>query len=102
MDRLDTSLDDYQHITRDLARQLETNPEQLRDVLQYIIAVGSTLRLKLDVDTLLKDVAEAACKALRFRYSALYLADDLGYFRVRATSGISEEDEAYLYNRPLP
>jgi len=102
VDRLDTSLDDYQHITRGLAKQLETNPEQLRYVLQYIIAVGSTLRLKLDVDTLLKDVAEATCKALRFRYSALYLADDLGFFRVRATSGISEEDEAYLYNHPLP
>lgn len=102
MDRFDIPLEDYQHIMLGLTKQLETNPEQLRDVLQYIIAIGSSLRLQMDVDTLLKMVAVAACKALRFRYSVLYLVDERGSFRVRATVGISVEDESYLQEHTLP
>lgn len=94
--------DDYQHVTRSLTGQLETNPEQLRDVIQAIIAVGSSLRLQNDVDRLLKNIALAACKSLRFRFSALYLVDDEGCFRVRATAGVSQADEAYLHEHPLP
>lgn len=102
MDHFDGPWTMYQPISRNLARQLETNPEQLRDILQYIIAVGSVLRLQMDVDSLLKDIAEAACRALRFRYSALYLTDGQGYFHVRATSGLNEASETYLQEHPLP
>jgi signal transduction histidine kinase len=102
MDQFDGPWTTYQHISSNLTRQLETNPEQLRDIMHYIIAVGSVLRLKMDVDSLLKDIAEAACRALRFRYSALYLADGQGFFRMRATSGLNEEAESYLESHPLP
>lgn len=96
------TLDNYQRILPALTKHLESNPEQLRDVLKYIIIIGSSLRLQLDVDMLLKEIALACCKALRFRYSAIYLSDDSGFFRVRATSGISEEEQAYLFEHPLP
>jgi signal transduction histidine kinase len=102
LENVEESLETFQRITSNLTRQFETNPEQLREVLHYIIAVGSSLRLQIDVDTLLREIAIAACKALRFRYSALYLTDDQGYYRVRATAGLSEQDEALLHDLPLP
>lgn len=94
--------DSYRRILPALTKHLESNPEQLRDVLKYIIIIGSSLRLQLDVDMLLKEIALACCKALRFRYSAIYLSNGAGLFRVRATSGISENEEAYLFDHPLP
>jgi signal transduction histidine kinase len=102
VENVDVLLGDFQHITLSLTRQFETNPEQLRDVFQYIIAVGSSLRLQVDVDTLLREIAVAACKALRFRYSALYLSDARGHFRTRATAGVSEQGEAFLQDHPIP
>ncbi len=83
-------------------QQSGTNLEHQREVLKYIIDIGSSLRLQMDTDTLLKRVSEAACKALRFRYSALYLADENGYFRARASSGISLEEDKYLRQHPVP
>ncbi len=56
----------------------------------------------MDTDTLLKRVSTAACSALRFRHSALYLTDDNGYYQVRATAGVHPEQEAYLVQHPLP
>lgn len=102
MENVEVPLDDFQHITWSVTRQLETNPERLREVFQHIIAVGSSLRLQVDVDTLLRQIAVAACKALRFRYSALYLSDEQGYYRVRATAGVSKKEEAYLRDHPIP
>ncbi len=102
MGLFDGPWDTYQHISRNLTRQLETHPDQLRDVLQYIMAVGSALRLQVDVDSLLEDIADAACRALRFRYSVLYLTDGHGFFRVRATSGLNAGEIAYLHEHPLP
>ena len=72
------------------------------EVLKYITDIGSSLRLHMDIETLLQRVSEASCKALRFRHSALYLSDGAGYFRVYAVSGISKENEAYLLQHPLP
>ncbi len=102
MENVEESLAGFQHVSLSLTRQFETNPEQLREVFHYILAVGSSLRLQVDVDTLLREIAVAACKALRFRYSALYLADNQGYYRVRATAGISEQEEAFLHHHPIP
>lgn len=102
MENVEAYLNEFQHIAQGLTRQFESNPEQMREVLEYIMAVGSSLRLQVDVDTLLREIAVAACKALRFRYSALYLRDDQGYYRVRATAGLNEEEELYLNDRPLP
>lgn len=83
-------------------QQTEANLENQREVLKYITDIGSSLRLHMDIDILLQRVAEASCKALRFRHSALYLADDAGYFHARAVSGISAENETYLHQHPLP
>ncbi len=102
MENVEESLVDFQHDSLSLTRQFETNPERLREVFRYILAVGSSLRLQVDVDILLREIAVAACKALEFRYSALYLADNQGYYRVRATAGISEQEEAFLYHHPIP
>ena len=46
-----------------------------KDLLQYITSIGSSLRIRsdVDVDALLKQVADATCEALHFRHSALYL-----------------------------
>lgn len=102
MENVEESLADFQHVSSSLTRQFETNPEQLREVFHYILAVASSLRLQVDVDTLLREIAVAACKALRFRYSALYLADNQGFYRVRASAGISEQEEAFLHGHPIP
>ncbi len=80
----------------------ETNIEDQRRILEYITEIGSSLRLDMDTDTLFKHVSEAICKALGFRYSALYLSDDTGYFRVCATVGITAREEEYLKQHPLP
>ena len=80
----------------------EARLEYQRKVLQHIIEFGSSLRLDMDTDTLLRRVSEATCKALGFRYSALYLSDGLGYFRACATAGCSAENEEYLRQHPVP
>ena len=102
MENVEVFLDDFHRINQGLTRQFETNPEQMREVFEYIMAVGSSLRLQVDVDTLLREIAVAACKALGFRYSALYLTDDQGYYRVRATAGLNEQEELYLNDHPIP
>ena len=83
-------------------QQAQNNLEYQREVLRHITNIGSSLRLQMDTQTLLKRVSVATCEALRFRYSALYLSDGAGYFRVQASSGITDEQEAYLRERPLP
>jgi signal transduction histidine kinase len=83
-------------------QQYETRLEYQRNVLEHIIDVGTSLRLSMDTDTLLKRVCVAACDALRFRVAALYLSDGAGYFRARAVWGDDAEKEAYLYQHPLP
>src|SRR5438876_11447256 len=82
----------------------ERNLNTKKDLLQYITAIGTPLRIRsdVDVDALLKQVADATCEALSFRHSALYLADKSGFFRVHATSGISPEEDEYLLHHPLP
>src|SRR5579875_2088697 len=82
--------------------QQETDLEYQHEILKYITEIGASLRLQLDTDTLLKRVSEAACQALRFQHSALYLSDGTGYFRVRAVFGVNAELEAYLNEHPLP
>ena len=82
-------------------QQTEANLEYQREVLKYITDIGSSLRLHMDIDILLQRVAEASCKALRFRHSALYLADGVGYFHARAVTGISAANEEYLHQHPL-
>ncbi len=70
-------------------------------VLKYVTDIGSSLRMQMDISTLLNRVAAAACEALGFRYSALYLAGIDGLFHVQATSGIPVEEEIYLRQHPL-
>ncbi|WP_376794292.1 ATP-binding protein [Thermogemmatispora sp.] len=85
------------------ARQQESNLEQQqRELLRHIIDIGASLRLGMDTDTLLQRVSEAACKALRFRYSALYLNNGAGFFEARASAGLSPEQHRYLIEHPLP
>jgi len=83
-------------------QQTQHNLEYAREVLKHITNIGSSLRIQMDTQELLERVSVAVCEALGFRYSALYLLEDTGYFRVQATSGITEEQEAYLRERSLP
>jgi len=83
-------------------QQYETRLEYQRNVLEHIIDVGTSLRLSMDTDTLLKRVCVAACDALHFRHAALYLSDGAGYFRVRATMGTNAAQDEYLHQHPLP
>ncbi len=84
------------------ARPEDSQLKHQREVLRYITEIGSSLRLQMDTATLLRRVSEATCKALRFHYSVLYLADGKGYFRACASSGISPGNEAYLRQHPIP
>ena len=82
--------------------QHSSNILRQQKVLKYVTDIGSALRLQVDVNTLLTQVAQATCEALGFRYSALYLAGVDGLFHAQATYGISFEDEKYLRQHPLP
>jgi signal transduction histidine kinase len=84
------------------SREDELSPEYLRDVLRYVVEIGSSLRLQMDTETLLKRIAATSCKALRFRYAAIYLADGNGFFRSVASSGLGPTEEDYLREHPLP
>ncbi len=79
-----------------------TDVTRLREVLKYITDVGTSLRLQMDVNTLLRQVAVATCEALRFRHSVLYLLETDGLFHMQATSGVSVQEETYLRQHPLP
>ncbi len=81
---------------------VEQHTMQQRELLRHITEIGSSLRLHMNIQALLKQVALATCEALQFRYSALYLIDDDGLFHVQATSGIAPDYEAYLHQHPLP
>ncbi len=81
---------------------VEKSMMQQKELLRYITAIGSSLRLQMDIETLLKQIASAVCEALRFRYSALYLVGDGDIFQVHATSGITADYEGYLHQHPLP
>jgi signal transduction histidine kinase len=83
-------------------QQYEAHLEYKQNVLKHIIDVGASLRLGMDIDTLLKRVCVAACSALHFRYATLYLHDNAGYFRVLATMGDSAAEEEYFHQHPLP
>lgn len=92
----------YENGVAIVRQQTQDNLEYQREILKHITDIGSSLRLQMDTQTLLKHVSVSICEALRFRYSALYLCDDTGYFRVQACSGITDEQEAYLRERALP
>jgi signal transduction histidine kinase len=98
----DVPLNHYEHEDSVSVRKIESNLEHQREVLRYIVDIGSSLRLHMDTDTLLKRVSEAACQALRFRYAVLYLSDGKGYFHASAVSGDSAENEEHLRQHPLP
>src|SRR5579863_630680 len=85
-----------------MVQQKVFNTEYQQEALKYIIDIGSSLRLPMDIDTLLARVSEASCKALGFRYSVLYLAEDSDCYRACAFSGITTEEETYLRQHPVP
>lgn len=86
-----------------LTPQSEANRDYQQQILTYITHIGASLRLHMNTDTLLKNVSEAVCNALRFRHCALYLFDGDGYYRVRAVAGgVSAELEEYLRQHPMP
>ncbi|GAC1380981.1 MAG: hypothetical protein NVS4B7_00880 [Ktedonobacteraceae bacterium] len=85
-----------------LAQLPESHLRYQEEILRHITEIGSSLRLHMDTAALVKRVSDAACQALRFRYSALYLADGTGYFRAAAASGVDAEEEKYLRQHPLP
>ena len=75
----------------DDTHSLRRNVKQQQEILHYITNVGSSLRLHMDIDALLKQVAKATCDALNFHYSVLYLVDADGLFHAHATFGIPPE-----------
>lgn len=82
-------------------REYEGSPEYLRNILRYVVEIGASLRLQMDIETLLKRVVTTSCRALRFRSAAIYLADSAGFFRVAATSGVDTVSESALCCHPL-
>ena len=102
MQQFELTQDCYEDGVPILKQQTQENLEYQREILKHITDIGSSLRLQMDTQTLLKHVSVAICEALRFRYSALYLSDGAGYFHVQACSGITDEQEAYLRERSLP
>ena len=86
----------------DDTHSLRRNVKQQREILHYITTVGSSLRLQMDVEALLQQVAKATCDALQFHYSVLYLIDADGLFHAHATYGIPPGQVEYLNNHPLP
>ncbi|HEY0752614.1 MAG TPA: ATP-binding protein [Ktedonobacteraceae bacterium] len=83
-------------------RAFENSPTYLRDILQYVVEIGSSLRLQMNREALLKRIVTASCRALRFRYTAIYLDDGSGFFRVASSSGIDTAQEDHLKCHPLP
>ncbi|HLJ35035.1 MAG TPA: GAF domain-containing sensor histidine kinase [Ktedonobacteraceae bacterium] len=102
MKQFDVSQDFCEDSRQTVKQQTQNNLEYAREVLKHITNIGSSLRIQMDTQALLKHVSVSVCEALRFRYSALYISDDTGYFRFQASSGINDEQEAYLRERPLP
>ncbi len=82
--------------------QRSSNLPRQQKVLKYITDIDSSLRLQINVITLLNRVAAAVCEALGFRYSALYIAHEDGRFHAQASYSISHEEETYLRQHPLP
>ncbi len=82
--------------------QQSSNILRQQRVLKYLTDIDSSLRLQVNVITLLHRVAAAACEALGFRYSALYILQEDGYFHAQATHGITSQEDAYLQQHPLP
>ncbi len=86
----------------EVRRDYEDSPGYLRDILRYVVEVGASLRLQMNTETLLKRIVTTSCRALRFRYAAVYLDDGTGLFRVASTSGVDADGEDYLRRHPLP
>ncbi|MEO7019058.1 MAG: ATP-binding protein [Ktedonobacteraceae bacterium] len=84
------------------SRDYESSPEYLREVLNYVVEIGASLRLQMDTDTLLKRIAATSCQALRCRYTVIYLFDGTSFFCVAANSGLNVAEEEYLRQHPLP
>lgn len=102
MKQFDIPQDFYEDNVLTVKQQTQNKLEYAGEVLKHITNIGSSLRIQMDTQALLERVSVAVCEALGFRYSALYLLEDTGYFRVQATSGITDEQEAYLRERSLP
>jgi signal transduction histidine kinase len=102
VNQFEAPLDYLENSTGVPVQQSETLLANQRELLRYITEIGSTLRLHMDLGTLLKRVTEASCKAIGFRYSVLYLSDGSGYFRACASSGVGVEEEKYVRQHPLP
>ncbi len=76
--------------------------QRQQKVLKYITDIDSSLRLQIDVIALLNRITAAVCEAIGFHYSALYIAHEDGRLHAQASYGISQEEETYLRQRPLP
>lgn len=85
-----------------MVQQKTSKAEYQQEALKYIIDIGSSLRLPMDIDTLLARVSEASCKALGFRHSVLYLAEDSSYFYASAFSGVNADEQIYLRQHSIP
>ncbi len=83
-------------------RDYEDDPDYLRNILRHVVEIGASLRLQIETETLLKRIVTASCRALRFRYAAIYLDDGAGFFRVASTSDIDASEEEYLHCHSLP
>lgn len=83
-------------------REYENSLAYLREVLKSVVEIGASLRLQMDTDALFKRIVTTTCRALRFRYAVLYLADGTGFFRVAAVCGVEESEQAYLEQHALP
>lgn len=86
----------------EVRREYEDSPAYLRDILRYVAEVGASSRVQMDTEILLKRIVATSCRALHFRYAAIYLDDGAGFFCIASTSGVDAGEEDYLRRHPLP
>jgi diguanylate cyclase (GGDEF)-like protein len=85
--------------TRRLERRAEDEQRRLRHLLQAM----SSVRSSLDLDTVLAGIAAGVRAATGFGRAAIYLYDQpSGLLQVRATTGLSAEEDQRLRSTPVP
>jgi len=87
--------------SRSSSRVRESELTYQREMLVYMDAIGSLLRLNLHIDALLEQVTAKTCAALHAPTGVLYLANSAATFRLRAVYGLSSSQGEYLRHRTV-
>lgn len=88
---------------RTATRRLQTMAEAEQDRLRNLLRAMSSVRSSLDLDTVLGDIATGVRAAGGFGRAAIYLHDqESGLLHVRATAGLTDDEDSRLRATPVP